>query len=661
MKNTNLSKRLVLRTFLIVILVQVVLFIMYKNREHSLVDRYLQEVTSTTEHLLTNSRGENLKALIEDISTLPYIYSINVYDNEDRLVITSYKGAEKTGSDLIVKELQLDPGNTGYKRVVVSFSRASLLQEMGITSSGPILLNILVFIVFLSLLYLLFRKEVDQRLHAFLGLVDKVSIGNLKVRIQADDTTEFGWIQRRLKLLIDNLSGIVRKLKVIIKNVSAAINQLKLNSRDVIAKMQSQQETFKRFASTIEEVSVKQKGITKDTEALMSLSDKNLSGAIEVKQTSEEIFRTMDELNTQLADVLSSVNELSKAAKEISNLSDNSNKRIQSVASSAEEIIKSTQEIESSAADSLRMSEETTRIIIEKGIFSTADAVEEMEHIEESIKGLMDTIRTFEDRSKDIEKILSVIKDITEQTGLLSLNAQILAVQAGEYGKSFSVVADEMKVLSEKTSSSTKEISRIISTLKHEMSDVVAETKKVVTMIGNGHEKVVRTAEALNEIYESSKKATDMSNQIVRATKEQTKGIESITYAIEHIKHMTQEIKRATYEQDKGVSYILNNIENIKNITEIVTRTAREQIENNNYIVQNIESANNIISHISSASRVQQDVNRQLYQVLTDLKNSNTDIIRDIREQTVLLSSLFEEVEQLQKELNLFQTEERDR
>jgi methyl-accepting chemotaxis protein len=423
--------------------------------------------------------------------------------------------------------------------------------------------------------------------------------------------------------------------------------------------MEVQQTTCETFTKTLSDVSEKQKGVTENTEKLMSLSNDNLEGVIEIKHTSEETFRTIDELNRELTDALSSVTELSQAAKEIASLSDKSNNEIVEVSSSVDEIIRTTKEIESLAGNSLKMSEETTRVIIEKGIFSTADAVEEMEKIEDSVKGLMETIHTFEQRSKDIEKILAVIKDITEQTGLLSLNAQILAVQAGEYGKSFSVVADEMKVLSEKTSSSTREISRIISTLKTEMKEVVSETKKVVSMIDIGHEKVARTAEALNDIHRSSKKSTDMSSNIVRATKEQTRGIESITVAIERIKQMTSEIKKATSEQEKGVSYILNSIEKIKGIADIVTKTTKEQVESNKYIIQNIELTNKIISEIASASKAQQDVNNNLVVALNQLKNSNMDIHRDLREQTLLLSSLYEEVELLRKELDIFQTEGR--
>jgi methyl-accepting chemotaxis protein len=106
-------------------------------------------------------------------------------------------------------------------------------------------------------------------------------------------------------------------------------------------------------------------------------------------------------------------------------------------------------------------------------MMSVVNAIEGMENISEEVKKSAEIIQRLGIRSVDIEKILSVIKDVTEQTNLLSLNAAILAAQAGEYGKSFSVVADEIRGLSERTSSSTREIGGIVKTIQQDIKDAV--------------------------------------------------------------------------------------------------------------------------------------------------------------------------------------------
>lgn len=663
MKINNLSIRLSLRVIVSILIFQTLIWILYARRESNILDNYTGEIIRTTESILTSPiTKDNPEDVLDYLESQPFIYSIQVFDRQGNMIVNRYKNSLKVpDSDLIKKEVVLQTTRGGFNKIILSFSKSKISKLAGRQNIINIFLNILLLCILFIVIYIFFRNDIDFKFANLMEIMEKVSMGNFRVRVKADDTTEFGLTQKRLKLLIDNLVDIITKLRGLTKNVSTAINQLRVNSKDIISKMEVQQTICETFTKTLSEVSEKQKSITKNTEKLIGLSNNNLEGVTEVKHTSEETFRTIDELNRELTDTLSSVTELSQAAKEISSLSDKSNNEIVEVSSSVDEIIRTTKEIESLAGSSLQMSEETTRVIIEKGIFSTADAVEEMEKIEDSVKDLMETIHSFEEQSKDIEKILAVIKDITEQTGLLSLNAQILAVQAGEYGKSFSVVADEMKVLSEKTYSSTREISKIISSLKTEMKEVVSETKKVVFMIGIGHEKVARIAEFLNEIHATSKKSTDMSSNIVRATKGQTRGIESITVAIERIKQMTSEIKKATSEQEKGVSYILNSIEKIKDIADIVTKTTKEQVESNKYIIQNIELTNKIISEIASASKDQQDVNNNLVVALNQLKNSNMDIHRDLREQTLLLSSLYEEVELLRKKLNIFQTDGKNR
>jgi uncharacterized protein YoxC len=155
----------------------------------------------------------------------------------------------------------------------------------------------------------------------------------------------------------------------------------------------------------------------------------------------------------------------------------------------------------------------------QSGRDSCGRAARKTEELEERIDGFSRLVRRLEARSREIGQVLLVLNDITEQTNLLALNAAIIAAQAGEHGQGFGVVADEMRNLSERASSSTKETEILARTLQDDVS-------KAVTNMGEAGEAVRKLRQSLTEAHETGSQLSDLGKKNVEAARKALEGAE---------------------------------------------------------------------------------------------------------------------------------------
>jgi methyl-accepting chemotaxis protein len=181
------------------------------------------------------------------------------------------------------------------------------------------------------------------------------------------------------------------------------------------------------------------------------------------------------------------------------------------------------------------------------------------------------------ERSIAIGKILNVIEDVAEQTNLLALNAAILAAQAGEYGKGFSVVAAEIRDLSERTASSTRDIANLIRSVQEEVDNALKATSAGSSLVESGVTLSHQAGRALNKILESAAKSSSMGKEIAGATREQASGSETITRSIDRLQSMVGQINSATRQQAQGSDHILRAVESMREVTKYVRQAMTEQ------------------------------------------------------------------------------------
>ncbi len=247
-----------------------------------------------------------------------------------------------------------------------------------------------------------------------------------------------------------------------------------------------------------------------------------------------EVRRMIATVGGHANDLADQSRTLGNVAREVSRQSSSQADATASIAAAVEEMTVSINHI----ADGARETEQNSLRAVqlsEDGERRAESAVAEMQSIAETVDRAAGTIQQLLSRADEIGSIANVIKEIAAQTNLLALNAAIEAARAGEQGRGFAVVADEVRGLAERTATATVQIEQMILGIQGDTQGAVTVMSSVATQVKDGVGLVESAAESLREIRAGTDGALQRIRDVAEATKEQSAASTSIAQQVEHI------------------------------------------------------------------------------------------------------------------------------
>jgi methyl-accepting chemotaxis protein len=262
----------------------------------------------------------------------------------------------------------------------------------------------------------------------------------------------------------------------------------------------------------------------------------------------------------------------------------------------------------------------------EEGRAVVTETIHALDEIKISVGLSFDAIQRLAENSTHIENIVSVINGITKRTNLLALNAAIIAAQAGEYGKSFGVVADEIRNLSLQTGHSTSEITSIIEKIMSESKTAANNIGTTKDLVQRGVELGHTTGESLKAIFDSSNCSLEMTKQIKQATQEQVTGVQLVAHSMEEISSMTSQIFIASTDQSKATKSIARSIETIKDMTREMVNSTSRQVDDGKLIRRNVESVSSMVTELFDNMEMRRAQSAEVVKELEQMKSLTCSI-----------------------------------
>ncbi|MDD5093659.1 MAG: methyl-accepting chemotaxis protein [Dehalococcoidia bacterium] len=303
------------------------------------------------------------------------------------------------------------------------------------------------------------------------------------------------------------------------------------------------------------------------SDQLSSAAEQAGSATQQVASTTQQMAKGAGDQAVSTQETAKAVDQLTEVISQIAKGAQDQASGVQKATSAIGEVSTSSQQMAKNAigaADSAKKAAQTAKT----GTEVTKKTVEGIERVRDSSMAVFQKISEMNKNSEQIGRIVAVIDDIAAQTNLLALNAAIEAARAGEHGRGFAVVADEVRKLAERSSTATKEIAALITGIQSNIGESAKAMEQGQHEVDEGCKFATQSGKALEEILKETTEAANQIEQISRGAQQVSNSTHDLVSIIDSVGAVTEQSMAATEQMTANAQQVANAIENIAGIAE---------------------------------------------------------------------------------------------
>lgn len=428
---------------------------------------------------------------------------------------------------------------------------------------------------------------------------------------RAASQVELTELANQVEYMRDGLAAVAGDVRARVDEVRQAGARIGSTGAELGADAQRYQETVTGSIGSIERLRTASREVGETLTRLgphaheTASSVSTLDASIwEIAENTDEFRQLMEEVASATSELSSAVGQIAQGAVQLGDSTDATRERLTRLESSV-------RSVENNAAATHQVSEEAldhARVGIER----VRELAGGMRDIDDSFRGVQQSIERLADRSASIEDIVGLIDEIVSRTHLLALNASIIAAQAGEQGRAFSVVASEVRDLADLTANSTKEIAGHVAAVREQVDGAVEAVEIGAARVAAGTALSEAADTSLQQIHDGSEQATAMTREIAMATEEQSAELTAVGASMAQVADLVQQIGQATREQNASSQLVLGKLDDMRGLAQRVAEACSKQAGNSRQITEATAALAEGIEEIRRSTEIQGQVGEKV-------------------------------------------------
>jgi methyl-accepting chemotaxis protein len=666
-ENWKLTKKFLVSILLILAAVMTVLVVVMSIHQKGVLVGELGNKGNNTAELLAGISAEPLLAYnfmylqnyVRDVGRdKDVIYAI-VEDKQGKPMAnysdeTRLRGADKAGKDLLEFTAPILMNRDQLGLVRIGYSTQTIIKSLRVAQMIIIGLSAGMMLAISLLVYLFFRKFALRPIEKLRVALGRIASGNLSQAVDVETNDEIGDLARAANKMAQDLKSLMTNVNEAVKETGTSAAKIDKGSRSLQEGATATSQVTETTLASVEEMVALNRSVAENAGEMSRSATDASSSASQMASSVEEVARNASALAAAVEDTASSIEQMIASIKQVSENTDGLSASAEETTSSITEMSSTVKEVEHRAVESARLAEHVSRDVSDRGMTAARDAIAGMENIKATVEATATVVNRLGKRSHEIGQVLKVIDEVTDQTSLLALNAAILAAQAGEHGKGFTVVAEEIKDLAERTAASTQEIAGLIESVRKEAADSVKAMDSGLKAVESGVALVHVTSDVFEQVANSSQQSVDMARAIEKTTAEQTRGITQITEASRSISDQLEQIAAALQEQRKGSERIMQTAEGMRSITRQVRTATQEQTTGSRQIANTFESVTAQSSQVARSTLEQSKGVEQVSEAIGRIQTITRETVNVSVELDKAVQMLKQKADTLQGEMGGF-------
>jgi methyl-accepting chemotaxis protein len=477
--------------------------------------------------------------------------------------------------------------------------------------------------------------------------------GDLTHRITVRSQDEIGAAAGWFNQFMEKLQHIISSVATTAGQVSDVARNVREGTQDVSQESLIQGQAVQTVTARLEGMNRSVQEVAGQTESLAGRAEEAAVSINELTVAIEEIARNTTVLYATIEEATSSILETSASIRQISENVVTLGAASKETAAAMGEMDQKIQQVRGHVHDTVSISQQVAEDA-QRGNQAVEQTIVGITRIQDYSEQAMSVIQGLRGRVESIGKILGVIDEVAEQTNLLALNAAIIAAQAGEHGKGFSVVAQEIKELADRTTQSTQEIHSIIKALQDESRNAVSTIQRNAASVKEGVALSKEAGAALQKILVSAERATERIQEIAKTTNDQLKGVQRVTEAMQQVSNMVQQIAKATDEQNRGCTLLVGAAEKIKDVAERVKSATGQQSQENRQMAMIVSQIHQGIRQIADFTGRQAKDSEEIVRVMEKIRKAVEQNIETVNKVGRVVEELTQQAAGLSGEISKF-------